>query len=190
LRVVAVPDAPLIAGSSEVPPEHALQGFHEVHARVADGRRSERLLVDVLGFEARGDGRFEARGASRGGSMVLEPSSGRGFGGAGTIHHIAWATIYDEHEAWRARVVESGLTPTPVIDRYYFKSVYFREPGGVLYELATLGPGFTTDEPLETLGEHLALPPDFEHVRAQVEPLLTPLPDVRQWRPAPAKATG
>ena len=74
---------------------------------------------------------------------------------------------------------------TPVIDRFYFRSVYFREPGGILYELATIGPGFTTDEPAESLGERLALPPDFEHLRAQVEPQLTPLPDVRQWRPAP-----
>ena len=80
----------------------------------------------------------------------------------------------------------AGVAATPVIDRFYFRSVYFREPGGILYELATIGPGFTTDEPLESLGERLALPPDFEHLREQVEPLLTPLPDVRQWRPAPA----
>ena len=188
LRVVEVPDAPLAARSTEVPDEHALQGFHEVHATVADSRKTERLLTDVLGFEARGDGIFEARGASRGGSIVFEPTSGRGFGGAGTIHHIAWATIYDEHDAWRERVVGAGVQATPVIDRYYFKSIYFREPGGILYELASLGPGFTTDEPHESLGERLALPPDFERLREQVEPLLTPLPDVRQWRPAPAPA--
>ena len=72
-----------------------------------------------------------------------------------------------------------------MIDRFYFRSVYFREPGGILFELASIGPGFTTDEPAESLGEHLALPPDFERLRGQVEPLLTPLPDVRQWRPAP-----
>jgi glyoxalase family protein len=119
---------------------------------------------------------------------VFEPARGRGFGGAGTVHHVAWASGMDEHVAWRERVVAAGLQATPVIDRFYFRSVYFREPGGILYELATLGPGFTTDEPLETLGEKLALPPDFERLRAQVEPLLTPLPDVRQWRPAPAKA--
>ena len=89
----------------------------------------------------------------------------------------------DEHDAWREKLLAAGLQATPVIDRFYFKSVYFREPGGILYEIATLGPGFTTDEPLETLGERLALPPDFERLREQVEPLLTPLPDVRQWRP-------
>ena len=89
----------------------------------------------------------------------------------------------DEHDAWREKMLDAGLQATPVIDRFYFKSIYFREPGGILYEIATLGPGFTTDEPLDTLGERLALPPDFERLREQVEPLLTPLPDVRQWRP-------
>jgi glyoxalase family protein len=184
LRVVDVPDAPLTARSTEVPDEHALQGFHEVHAAVANPRKSRELLAGVLGFEDRGEDRFEARGDSRGGAIVFEPAAGRGFGGAGTIHHIAWASKMDEHEAWRSAVLEAGLQATPVIDRYYFRSVYFREPGGILYELATLGPGFTTDEPFETLGERLALPADFERLREQVEPLLTPLPDVRQWRPA------
>jgi glyoxalase family protein len=189
LLAVDVPDAPLVAGSSEVPQEHALQGFHAVHASVADGRKSERLLTDVLNFEPAGDHEFEARGAKRGGLIRFEPATGRGFGGAGTIHHVAWAAPMDDHDAWRARVLEAGVQATPVIDRFYFKSVYFREPGGILYELATIGPGFTADEPLESLGEKLALPPDFERLRDQVEPLLTPLPDVRQWRPAPAKTS-
>jgi len=187
-RVVDVPDTPLTARSTEVPDEHALQGFHAVHASVADPRKTEKLLADVLNFESHGEGQWEARGESRGGSIVFEPASGRGFGGAGTIHHIAWATPYDEHDAWRARVVDGGVQPTPVIDRFYFKSIYFREPGGILYELATLGPGFATDESAETLGEKLALPPDFERLREQVEPQLTPLPDVRQWRPAPTRS--
>jgi glyoxalase family protein len=187
-RVVDVPDAPLTARSTEVPDEHALQGFHAVHAAVADPRKTEKLLADVLNFESHGDHEWEARGSSRGGSIVFEPASGRGFGGAGTIHHIAWATPYDEHDAWRERVVDGGVQPTPVIDRFYFRSIYFREPGGILYELATLGPGFATDEPEESLGEKLALPPDFERLREQVEPLLTPLPDVRQWRPAPTRS--
>jgi glyoxalase family protein len=182
LRVVDVPDEPLCARSTEVPAEYALQGFHEVHAAVLNPKRSRELLVNVLGFSDAGD-RFETRGTARGGAIAFEPASGRGFGGAGTIHHIAWASRMDDHEAWRAAVFGAGLQATPVIDRFYFRSVYFREPGGILYELATIGPGFTTDEPLETLGEKLALPPDYERLRAQVEPLLTPLPDVRQWRP-------
>jgi glyoxalase family protein len=188
LRVVDVPDAPLSARSTEVPDEHALQGFHAVHASVADHRKTERLLAEVLNFEARGEHEWEARGDARGGSIVFEPPSSRGTGGAGTIHHIAWATPYDQHDAWRERLVERGVQATPVIDRFYFKSIYFREPGGILYELATLGPGFTSDEPLETLGEKLALPPNFERLRDQVQPLLTPLPDIRQWRPAPTRS--
>ena len=101
-RVVDVPDTPLTARSTEVPDEHALQGFHAVHASVADPRKTEKLLADVLNFESRGEHEWEARGEARGGSIVFEPASGRGFGGAGTIHHIAWATLYDEHDAWRA----------------------------------------------------------------------------------------
>ena len=85
----------------------------------------------------------------------------------------------DEHEAWRRRVDEAGGRPTPVIDRFWFRSIYFREPSGVLFEIATLGPGFGTDEDMAHLGETLILPPDFEHLRAQVEPILTPLPDPR-----------
>ena len=102
-----------------------------------------------------------------------------GVGGAGTIHHVAWSSPMDEHEAWRQRVLEAGARPTPVIDRFYFKSIYFREPSGVLFEIATIGPGFATDEPLEHLGERLSLPPAFEHLRAEVEPVLTPLPSPR-----------
>jgi glyoxalase family protein len=185
LRHVETPDAPLAARSREVPSEHALQGFHAVHARVANPTHSTRLLTDVMGFADRGDNVYEARGDRRGGAIVLEPAGGRSFGGAGTVHHIAWATTPEEHEAWRDRVLEAGARATPVIDRFYFKSVYFREPSGILYELATIGPGFTTDEPLEHLGERLSLPPDFEHLRDQVERVLTPLPDTRQWRPAP-----
>ena len=95
------------------------------------------------------------------------------------MHHVAWASTMEDHEAWRAAVERAGARPTPVIDRFYFRSIYFREPSGVLFEIATLGPGFATDEPLEHLGERLSLPPDFEHLRDRVEPLLTPLPNPR-----------
>jgi glyoxalase family protein len=181
---VDVPDEPLRARSTEVPDEHALQGFHAVYAAVPNIARSAELLTGTMG--AVGDGAtFEVRGDRRGSLIHLSDGAGRGFGGAGTVHHIAWATQFDEHAAWRERISEAGRQVTPVIDRFYFRSVYFREPGGILYELASIGPGFTTDEPAESLGEHLALPPDFERLRGQVEPLLTPLPDVRRWRPAP-----
>jgi glyoxalase family protein len=85
----------------------------------------------------------------------------------------------DEQEEWRQRVLAAGGRPTEIIDRFWFRSVYFREPSGVLYEIATKGPGFSTDEDPEHLGEALILPPAFEHLRAQVEPMLTPLPSPR-----------
>jgi glyoxalase family protein len=185
LVVVDVPDEPLRARSTEVPDEHALLGFHAVHAAVAQLARSARVLTDVLGATPVGEDAFELRGDARGNAIHFTAGAGRGVGGAGTIHHIAWAAPLDAHGEWRERVAAAGLQITPVIDRHYFRSVYFREPGGILFELASIGPGFTVDEPLESLGERLALPPDFEAMRGQVEPLLTPLPDVRRWRPAP-----
>src|SRR5918911_754268 len=144
---------------------------HRVAYRVAS--------ADTLGFEHRGDDSFEARGERRGGFIHYDRSSERGLQGAGTVHHVAWASPMDEHEAWRQRVADAGGHPTPVIDRFYFRSVYFREPSGVLFEIATLGPGFATDEPADHLGERLSLPPAFEHLRAQLEPILTPLPNPR-----------
>ena len=103
--------------------------------------------------------------------------------GAGTVHHVAWSSPIDVHDQWQRRVAEAGARPTPVIDRYYFRSIYFREPSGVLFEIATIGPGFATDEPAEHLGERLSLPPDYEHLRDQLEPVLTPLPKPREREP-------
>jgi glyoxalase family protein len=85
----------------------------------------------------------------------------------------------DEHEAWRDQILRAGGRPTPVIDRFYFRSIYFREPSGVLFEIATIGPGFATDEPQESLGRRLALPPAYEHLREQIEATVTPLPPTR-----------
>jgi glyoxalase family protein len=93
---------------------------------------------------------------------------------------VAWASSPEEHEAWRQEVIAHGGRPTPVIDRYYFRSIYFREPSGVLFEIATIGPGFTVDEPLEHLGEKLSLTPPYEHLRDQIEPHLTPLRNPRE----------
>jgi glyoxalase family protein len=169
-------DEPLVARHPEIPEEHALRGFAGVRAFTSDPDASGPFLEDALGF---GPG-FEARGEHRGSFYVYDdPPPERGLGGAGTVHHVAWASPPEEHEAWRRRVAEAGARPTPVIDRFYFKSIYFREPSGVLFEIATIGPGFTADEPLESLGERLSLPPDFEPLREQVEPRLTPLPNPR-----------
>ena len=180
LRVSAVADEPLVARHPEIPEEHAIQGFDGVRAYAVDPDRSSGLLEETLGFEPRGDYTWEARGDKRGGFYAYDAApEGRGIPGAGTVHHVAWATNMDDHDAWQQRVAEAGHRPTPVIDRFYFKSIYFREPNGILFELATLGPGFATDEDPEHLGERLSLPPDFEHLRERIEPKLTPLPSPR-----------
>ena len=184
LAVVETEDEPLVADHPEIPRELALAGFEGVRAYSAEPDRSRRLLEETLQFEPQGDSAWTARGERRGGWIAYDaPPEGRGSGGAGTVHHVAWATEIEEQEAWQRRVAEAGYQPTPVIERFYFKSVYFREPSGVLFELATLGPGFATDEEPEHLGERLSLPPAFEHLREQIEPRLTPLPNPREsWQ--------
>ena len=175
LAIARVPDAPLIADHPEVPSEFALQGFDNVRAYAENPERSRALLEEVLGFTQAGDG-FEARGQNRGGIYTYDPAPyENGLQAAGTVHHVAWASTMDDHEIWMKRVREAGYQPTDVIDRFYFRSIYFREPSGVLFEIATLGPGFTSDEPLETLGEALSLPPKFEPMRAEIEANLKPV---------------
>jgi glyoxalase family protein len=178
LLVAAVEDAPLIADHPEVPGDLALQGFHAVRAYGGAPDASARLL-EALEFEQTGEG-WEARGEKRGGLYVYDgPPQERSLQGAGSVHHVAWASSIEEHEEWRDKAVSAGAQVTPVIDRFYFRSIYFREPSGVLFEIATLGPGFTVDEPLEHLGEKLSLPPDYEHLRAEVEPNLRPVVNPR-----------
>jgi glyoxalase family protein len=180
--VSAAGDTPLLAEHPDVPAEHALQGFDGVRAYALKPEASRRLLEETLGFEPAGQDAFETRGPTRGGLYAYdEPPAERGVGGAGTVHHIAWSSSMEEHEAWHARVTAAGMHPSPIIDRFWFRSIYFREPSGVLFELATVGPGFAVDEDPERLGESLILPPAFEHLRAQVEPVLTPIPDPRPW---------
>jgi glyoxalase family protein len=183
LKVVKTTDEPLVAEHPEVPPEFALQGFDGAIAYSSNPEASRPLLEEALGFQpieaADGTG-WECRGDTRGGLWgYAEAPAERGLQGAGSVHHIAWASQIDDHEAWRDRVIAAGARPTPVIDRFYFRSIYFREPSGVLFEIATLGPGFTVDEPLESLGEKLSLPPDYEHLREQVEPVLRPINNPR-----------
>ena len=178
LLVADVPDAPLVAEHPEIPTELALQGFHAVRAYSASPETSTGLL-EALEFEPT-DGGWEARGEERGGLYIYDPPPGEpGIQGAGSVHHVAWASTVEEHMQWREKAVAGGARPTPEIDRFYFKSIYFREPSGVLFEIATMGPGFTVDEPLEHLGEKLSLPPDFEHLRDQVEPNLHPVVNPR-----------
>jgi glyoxalase family protein len=182
LVVSSAPDEPLIADHPEVPAELALQGFDHVRAYSSEPERSRRLFEEALGFSPQ-NGAWEARGERRGGFYAYdEPPAEPGIPGAGTVHHVAWASEMDEHEAWRERVIQGGARPTPVIDRFWFRSIYFREPSGVLFEIATLGPGFTADEPLEHLGETIVLPPFLESRREELEARLTPLPDSRAAR--------
>ncbi|HEY8584226.1 MAG TPA: ring-cleaving dioxygenase, partial [Capillimicrobium sp.] len=181
-----VPDAPLIAAHPDVPAEVALRGFDGVRAYSDRPDRSAAALADVLNFGVRPDdtATFEARGRQRGATYAYDPAPAeRGMQGAGTVHHVAWSAALDEIEGWQRRVTGAGLHATPVIDRFYFRSVYFREPSGVLFEIATRGPGFAVDEDPSTLGESVALPPFLEARRAEIERALTPLPTPR--RPAP-----
>ncbi len=173
-------DPPLRAEHPEIPQEFALLGFDAVRAFTANPSASEPLLRETLGFSARSELEWEARGERRGGRYIYDRAPAqRGLTGAGTVHHVAWASPLDEHDAWRERVAAAGMDVTPIIDRFYFRSIYFREPSGVLFEIATLGPGFTADEPLESLGESLSLPPAFESLRERIERTLTPLPNPR-----------
>ncbi len=177
LTVYTGDEPPLTARHPEIPAELALQGFAGVRTYASKPEASAQFLRETLGFEPG----YTAAGSGRSSFYVYDaPPEARGLRGAGTVHHVAWASTIEEHEAWRRRVEAAGAMPTPVIDRFYFKSIYFREPSGVLFEIATLGPGFAVDEALEHLGERLSLPPAYEHLRAQVEPLLTPLPDPRE----------
>ena len=177
LRAYSGPDRPLTAAAPEIPPEHRLQGFDGVRAYALPGASSERLLADGLGFERAGSS-WEINGDERHGWYAYdEPPPARGLQGGGTVHHVAFGIRLGDEEPWRERVARGGGRPTPVVDRFYFRSIYFREPNGILFELATRGPGFAVDEDADKLGERLSLPPDFEHLRSQVEPLLTPLPD-------------
>jgi glyoxalase family protein len=166
-------DEPLVATHQEIPAEHAIRGFAGVRAYASDLGRSAPFLWG-LGFTPG----WESRGDRRGGFYIYDdPPPERGLHGSGTVHHVAWACEADEQGEWRRRVLAAGGQPTPIIDRFYFKSIYFREPSGVLFEIATLGgAGFAADEPLESLGERLSLPPDFEHMRDELERILTPLP--------------
>jgi len=184
LIVASAGEEPLRAISPEIPPEHALAGFEGVRAYSSRPAGSERLLSEGLGFTRAEGERWEARGDARTGLYAYDqaPPEINRRQGAGSVHHVAFACRSDEILQWRSRVEQAGALPTPVIDRFYFRSVYFREPSGVLFELATMGPGFAVDEDQEHLGERLSLPPDFEALRPKLEQTLRPLPYPPSWR--------
>jgi glyoxalase family protein len=167
---------------SPVPEERQIRGFHGVRLLERDLARTAGFLTGVLGFSAAGEEggwhRFAAGGggASRRVEVREVPDGRLGAWGTGGVHHVAFRVQDDaEQLALRERVAAAGVPPTPVIDRFWFRSVYFREPGGVLFELATEGPGFTADEDLMHLGERLILPPWLEPDRPKIEAALQPL---------------
>lgn len=176
------PDAPPAWEDGPIPPEHAIRGLHSVTATEAGYERTAELFTDTLGFRLTEEsgGRFRfATGEGRGGSLidvVCSPEAPQGLVAAGTVHHIAWRTPgEDEQVRWRETLLGRQLDVTPILDRRYFQSIYFREPGGVLLEIATDPPGFTADEPLMQLGKALKLPPWLEPSRAEIEQALPAL---------------
>jgi len=170
---------------SPVPEEHQVRGMHAVRMWQHELGPTETLLTDVMGFEKVGeDDGWHRYGVEGGGSGTLaeikivdqHPRTSNRVGGTGAVHHAAWRMQdSDEELALRDRIDQVGLRPSPQIDRFWFKSVYFREPGGVLFELATDGPGFTVDEDPENLGTSLVLPPSMEDRRDEIEANLPPL---------------
>ncbi|MEO6857722.1 MAG: VOC family protein [Solirubrobacteraceae bacterium] len=185
LELVVADDGnpPLPAEHPEVPAEHAILGIEGARAYIARGLEADRgLLTETLGFTDLGDGEYRLSGDQRHFHWAYDETSERGIQGAGTVHHIAWHSTDEEHTAWQRRVAEAGMQVTPVIDRDYFKAIYFRQPQGILFEIATTSPGFAVDEDPEHLGEELRLPAQHEHLRPQLERILTPLHNPRAAR--------
>jgi glyoxalase family protein len=165
-----------------VDPANQIRGFHSVGLCVTDSTPSARFLTETMGFQEAGReaDRVRYRTAEGGPHALLEllerPDAPRGEETTGTVHHVAWRAVDDAHEvAWREELVGAGREVTPVIERKYFRSIYFREPGGVLFEIATDRPGFTVDEPAEALGTALQLPPQYEDRRADLKFNLPPI---------------
>lgn len=180
LVVTDAPDPPLVADHPEIPPALALQGFEGVRAYSAHQEGSDVVLEKLMGAARRGEDAWEVRGRERGGWIAFDPPPAEpGRQSAGTVHHIAWGTTDADAPTWVTTLDEVGLGSSGIVDRHYFHSVYFREPGGILYELATAEPGFTIDGPVEELGRRIILPPWLEGEREQIQARLTPLPDPR-----------
>jgi glyoxalase family protein len=165
----------------EVPKKFAIHGFHAPTLEVSRAKKTENVLA-TLGFELIAEEgsrkRFSVNSKSTSASidLVEQPDGQFGINSAGTVHHIAFRCADEKEQLkWRKQIEELGLHVTPVIDRFYFHSIYFREPSGILFEIATEGPGFTVDEPAAHLGETLKLPPQYEQHRAEIERVLPPI---------------
>ena len=181
-------DTPLSAEHPEVPAELALQGFDGVRAYSAHPAAQRPRARALLGATPLGDDTWELRGEVRGGTIAYDaPPTEPGRQSAGTVHHVAWGTTVAEHPRWDELLRDAGVPTSGIIDRHYFHSIYFREPSGVLFEIADDGPGFTVDGySVEELGSAIILPPQLEPQRERIEAILTPLPDPRAER-SPAR---
>lgn len=167
---------------SAVPAEYAVRGLYSVTLTIHELAPTERVLTEILGFRRAEDQEgvcvFESGPGGPGTQVriVVRPDQALARTGIGGVHHVAFRAADDEeHLRWQRRIAAAGLAVTQVIDRFYFRSIYFREPGGVLFEIATDGPGFATDEDPAHLGEGLALPPFLEPHRAAIEAGLHPI---------------
>jgi len=162
-----------------VPAQQAIKGFGGAVLYTTASVKTAELLVNVMGLEKVGEdegyARFKASGDLGNLIDINVEDMEHGHGGAGTVHHIAWRAKDDaEHALWRSHVESHGFQPTPIVDRQYFNAIYFREAGGILFEIATDPPGFARDEEPEHLGEKLMLPEWYEEHRTQIEQLLSP----------------
>ncbi len=169
-------EPPLAAHHPQIPSEHAIVGVQGARAFAAEAEGQAPLLTETLGFTSLGAGAYRLDGEQRRFDWAYDsPPEAVGIQGAGTVHHIAWGSRDEDHLAWQQRVREAGGYVTDVLDRDYFQSIYFREPRGILFEIATLSPGFAVDEDPGHLGEELKLPKMHEHLRAQLERQLAPV---------------
>ncbi len=179
--------------NGDIPPEHAVRGFHHATLSLEGYERTAGLVASTLGFRPAGEFgqrfRFVAGDGAPGAilDLVCEPDRARGTMGVGVVHHIAYRAATESHQLeLQAAVSKSGQDVTPVIDRQYFRSIYFREPGGVLFEVATDPPGFAIDEPLAELGTHLMLPAWLEPRRPDIEAHVPPFDLPRSNNPEAA----
>jgi glyoxalase family protein len=185
LLIPETPDPPLRAEHPEIPAEHAISGIEGARAYAPGDGVADELLTAALDFVHVDEGQYRLEGEHREFRWAYDPPPHEAGGqGAGTVHHIAWASRDEDHLSWQERVRAAGRQVTDVRDRDYFQSIYFREPSGVLFEIATLSPGFAVDEDPEHLGEELRLPKQHEHLRAHLEDTLTPVENPRAARRA------
>jgi len=184
IEIVADKNADSIMGwyNGEIPAEHSIRKFFGSTFYLSDSKSTEELLTGIMGAEfISAEGKIKRYSLGKADSLcfvdiIEDAKAPRAIGGAGSVHHIAWRTANDEEQLnWRKRILEHGFYPTEVVDRNYFHSIYFREPGGLLFEIATDQPGFMVDESFENLGTELKLPEWHEPKRKLIEQILIPL---------------